>query len=524
MADYDVVVIGSGFGGAVAACRLAQSGARVLVLERGRRWSPENFTRQVTDPWLFSHRWPHLLNGWLDVRLYPRMMVVLGAGVGGGSLSYAGVLVEADRDRFAAGWPAEITFDALAPYYEVARRTLNAMTIPAQQETQRSRIMSRAAQALGYADRLQKVPLGIAFDDQYSLKLRDPISATHSKLFVNSHGVQQGTCVHLGNCQVGCEVLAKNTLDLNYLAIAQQKGTEIRALHLARCIEPNGAGYRVHYGRIGRGRLIAGSVTAERVVLATGSLGSTEMLLRCRDEYRTLPNVGSALGTSWSANANVMSSATYPRNVEIHQGLGPMITSTLQFMDEKVSPHRFIIEDDGLPNFLLNLLAGRHYDSWLSRLFGKRLHRGYGEWNPMAQEMMWLGAGIDAGDGRIGLKRAFFAPWRKDLSLNWPSRSMDETLSIFAMHSALSKVEGGMAKMSPTLKYLGMSNTVHPLGGCPMSADASKGVVDHRGEVFGHPNLFVLDGSIVPRPLGRNPSLTIAALAERGAALIAKNN
>ncbi|HEV8422918.1 MAG TPA: NAD(P)-binding protein, partial [Chthoniobacterales bacterium] len=203
MADYDVVVIGSGFGGAVAACRLAQSGARVLVLERGRRWSPENFPRQMTDPWLFSHRWPHLLNGWLDVRLYPRMMVVLGAAVGGGSLSYAGVLVEADRDRFAAGWPPEITFDALAPYYERARRTLNAMTVPAQQETQRTRLMSRAAQALGYADRLEKVPLGITFDNQYSLKLRDPISAKHSKRFVNSHGVQQGTCVHLGNCQVG---------------------------------------------------------------------------------------------------------------------------------------------------------------------------------------------------------------------------------------------------------------------------------------------------------------------------------
>ncbi len=525
MADYDIVVIGSGFGGAVAACRLAQSGSKVLVLERGRRWSPENFPRGMTDPWLFSHRCPQRFNGWLDLRVYPQMIVLLGAAVGGGSLSYAGVLVEADRERFAAGWPPEITFETLKPYYDTARRMLAVATVPGGQETHRARIMRRAAETLGFADRLRQVPLGIAFDEQYSYELHDPISATHSKPFVNAHGVRQGTCVHLGNCQVGCEVLAKNTLDLNYLAIAEQKGAEIRPLHVVRSIEPDGTGYRAHYSRIHRGRPIAESVTAERVVLAAGSLGSTELLLRCRDQYRTLPRISSALGASWSANANVMTSATYPRAVEVHQGLGPMISSTLNFMDGKMSPHRFVIEDDGLPNFVLNALAGRHYDSWLCRLLGKLLCRGYGEWNPMAQEMMWLGAGIDAGNGRLGLRRAFFAPWRKNLSLDWPSQdSRREMASIFSVHSQLSKVEGGTARVSPMLKYLGMSNTVHPLGGCAMNADAAMGVVDHRGEIHGHPNLFVLDGSIVPRPLGRNPSLTIAALAERGVEMMSKGS
>lgn len=525
MADFDVVVIGSGFGGAVAACRLAESGAKVLVLERGRRWSPQNFPRAITDPWLFSHRWPHLLNGWLDVRVYPQMIVVSGAGVGGGSLSYAGVLVAADAERFASGWPSEITFEGLAPYYAAARRMLGAATVPAGQETQRSKIMKRAAQALGYADRLAKVPLGITFDDQFTYGLGDPISTGHSKSFVNATGVRQGTCVHLGNCQVGCEVLAKNTLDLNYLASAEQKGTEIRQLHVARCIEPEGTGYRVHYRRLGSGRYVTDSISAERVILAAGSLGSTEMLLRCRDQFRTLPRIGAALGKSWSANANVMTSATYPANVDVHQGIGPMITSTLNFMDAKVSPKRFVIEDDGLPNFVLNILAGRNYHSWLARLFPKRLHRGYGELNPMRQQMMWLGAGIDAGDGRLGLKRAFFAPWRKDLHLDWPAAaSRNETQEIFAIQSQLSQVEGGQATMSPTLKYLGMSNTVHPLGGCAMHADPDRGVVDHRGQVHGYRNLFVLDGAIVPTPLGRNPSLTIAALAERGTELMVQGN
>jgi cholesterol oxidase len=525
MANYDAVIIGSGFGGAVAACRLAENGAKVLVLERGRRWTPQNFPRAATDPWLFSHRWPHFLNGWFDVRVHPQMIVLLGAGVGGGSLSYAGVLVAADAERFASGWPAEITFATLAPHFDAARRMLGAATIPAGQETPRSQIMRRAAQTLGYADRLVKVPLGITFDDQYSYALRNPIDAGHSKFFVNASGIRQGTCVHLGNCQVGCEVLAKNTLDLNYLAVAEKRGTDVRPLHVARCIEPQGSGYRVHYRRLHGERYVSESVAAERVILAAGSLGSTEMLLRCRDEFATLPKISTALGTSWSANANVMTSAPYPQNVEVHQGIGPMITSTLNFMDDKVRPHRFVIEDDGLPNFVLNILAGRNYHSWLARLFAKRLHRGYGELNPMRQQMMWLGAGVDAGDGRLGLKRGFLSPWRKQLNLAWPAAaSRSETQSIFAMQTLLSQVEGGRAEMSAPLKYLGMSNTVHPLGGCPMNADPARGVVDQRGQVHGYPNLFVLDGAIVPTPLGRNPALTIAALAERGVGLMAQGN
>jgi cholesterol oxidase len=319
-------------------------------------------------------------------------------------------------------------------------------------------------------------------------------------------------------------VLAKNTLDLNYLATAEQNGAEIRPLHVARCIEPKGSGYRVHFRRLRGWGYTAGSVAAERVILAAGSLGSTEMLLRCRDEFRTLPKVSHALGTLWSANANVMTTTPYPRNVEVHQGIGPMISATLNFMD-KTLQHHFVIEDDGLPNFALNALAGRHYRSWLARLLGRLLHRGYGELNPGRQSMMWLGAGIDAGDGRLELKPDFLSPWRNKLHLAWPAAaSGDEAQAIFAMHSLLSRIEGGQAQMSLPLKYLGMSNTVHPLGGCPMNADPDKGVVDHRGEVHGYPNLFVLDGAIVPAPLGRNPALTIAALAERGAGLMVEAN
>ena len=114
---FDVIVVGSGFGGAIAAGRLAEGGARVLVLERGRRWTKDQYPRKSTDPWIYEHSHPDKLNGWLDVRLFRRMIVVQGAGVGGGSLCYSSVVMEANPELFDAGWPPEITYDELRPYY-----------------------------------------------------------------------------------------------------------------------------------------------------------------------------------------------------------------------------------------------------------------------------------------------------------------------------------------------------------------------------------------------------------------------
>src|SRR5262245_46731421 len=123
---FDVIVVGSGFGGAVAACRLSAAGARVLVLERGRRWTPDQYPRKLGDPWLYDHARPEKKNGWLDLRLFPRMAVVAGAGVGGGSLCYSSVLLEAAAERFTTGWPSAITRAELEPHYAVARRMLGA--------------------------------------------------------------------------------------------------------------------------------------------------------------------------------------------------------------------------------------------------------------------------------------------------------------------------------------------------------------------------------------------------------------
>src|SRR5687767_10037302 len=286
---FDAIVIGSGFGGAITARRLAEKGMRVLVLERGRRWEPEQYPRRPGDAWIFSDNHPARFNGWLDLRFFGRMAVAQAAGVGGGSLSYSSVAVEATPDVFTKGWPAEITHSELKPWYDMVAREMNLQVVPDGQLTHRFTLAREAARNLGYADRFSQAPLSVSFSEDWNYQLEDPFNPKHSRQFVNAQGQTQGTCIHLGNCDIGCDVRAKNSLDVNYIPRAEQHGAEVRPLHLVRFVEPQGDKYRVVFDRIEEGRMTRGEETAERVILAAGSLGTTELLLRCRDQYRTLP-------------------------------------------------------------------------------------------------------------------------------------------------------------------------------------------------------------------------------------------
>jgi cholesterol oxidase len=521
---FDVIIIGSGFGGSVTACRLAEAGAKVLVLERGRRWQVKDYPRQPKDAWIFEHTKPEKYNGWLDLRFYQGMAVALGAGVGGGSLCYSSVVLEATPQRFESDWPAEITYNELLPYYNQVRQMLRVQEIPSTQYTQRYKLLQEASKKLEYSDRFKSLPVAVSFDPEWNYDLADPIDPKHSKTFVNDQGQQQGTCIHLGNCDIGCEVKAKNTLDLNYIPAAEQHGAEVRTLHIVRYIQPSDRGYRVVFDRIEKGKLIRGEEYSDRVILAAGSLGSTELLLRCRDQYKTLPQISKVLGQQWSANANVLTPDFYGKDVEVQQSLGPTISAGLDFMDGSIEGHRFIIEDDGFPNLLLNALnaklgsSGGGLFAWALR---NHLQRGVDEKNPLKNIMVWLGAGVDASDGQLYLGSQWLQPWKKDIQLKWDVTQSEATInSILGIHKRLSEAHGGKLLIPFYWTFLKSMVTVHPLGGCKMGNTVDDGVVNHRGEVFGYKNLYVVDGSIIPKAIGRNPSMTIAALAERIAALI----
>lgn len=523
---FDVIVIGSGFGGATAAARLAEGGARVLVLERGRRWTKDQYPRTATDPWVYHPDRPQKMNGWMDVRFFRGMIVLQGAGVGGGSLCYSSVVMEANPELFEDGWPTEITFDELKPYYDKIRSMMGVRPIPERQMTARARLLQEAATGLGYQDRFSRVPLAVTFDDGWNYDLPDPLDERHSKRWINDQGVMQGTCIHLGNCDIGCDVGAKNTLDLNYIPLAERHGAEVRPLHVVRDIEPDGSGYVVRFDRIEDGRLVPGSERAERVVVAAGSLGTTELLLRCRDVSGSLPHISQRLGKDWSPNANVITPDRYSEEGRVRQGVGPTITSGLEFMDGSVAGERFYIEDDGFPNLFYNAIRARLRSPMfrpLAWLMERELKRELDEadTNPARNLMLWLGEGVDASDGELRLKSRAYAPWSKKLDLDWDvggSRGLVD--AILDMHKRLSKVAGGELYIPLYWRLLKGMVTVHPLGGASMGTSRDNGVVDHTGQVFGHPNLYVADGAMLPGAVGRNPSMTIGALGERVAALM----
>ena len=517
--SVDVIVVGSGFGGAVMARRLAEQGQRVLVLERGRRWEPRDYPRRAGDAWIYSDQRPHRHNGWLDMRFYRGMTVAQAAGVGGGSLCYSSVATEARPEVFTQGWPAEITYAELKPHYDTVAREMDLQVLPDGQLTRRFEIARDAARNLGHADRFSKAPLAVSFSPDWNYQLENPFDHKHSRQFVNAHGVKQGTCIHLGNCDLGCDVRAKNGLDVNYIPRAEQRGAVVRPLHLVRSIEPVGGKYRVVFDRIEGGELVAGSETADRVILAAGSLGSTELLLRCRDQYKTLPAISRTLGTRWSGNANFISMAVYSRDEQVRQSTGPTIASILDFADGGYRNQRFVVEDDGFPNLLLNAVKA-YFDGRLRTTFGKNLLKELEEFlrddTLLRNVLLWLGAGMDAADGRLHLKRKWFMPWKRVLHLAWQvDRSKGVIEAVEAMHQSLTEASGGRSVALPTWSVLDSLLTLHPLGGCPIGTSAENGVVDHLGRVFGYPNLMVADGAVLPTPTVRNPSHTIAALAER---------
>ena len=517
---YDAIVVGSGFGGAVSACRLAEKGQRVLVLERGRRWQMNDYPRGPEDAWLWDERHPQHFNGWTDIQFFDDMAVARGAGVGGGSLIYASVSIVPPKERFENGWPTAISYEEMLPYYERVGRMLNVQTVPQNQLTKRFHLVRDAAEAKGFGERFHAVELAVSFNPEWHYGMDDPFSDDKSKPWINAQGQQQGTCVHCANCDAGCQVRAKNTLDLNYIPLAEKHGAEVRALHIVRNITPlDGGGYRVDFERIENGRLLRGRETAARVILAAGSLGSTELLLRCRDQHKTLPAVSHRLGYGWSANGDFVTPSLHEREISASQG--PTISCAIDLLDGKYRDAGLFIEDGGFPDLIGNVLEEQLKKRWfpLRSRFGllfNALGRLVRQRDPLDKVMLWFGQAVDAADGRFYLGRPWYAPWRRQLMLDWDIRRSEQTMEAMAsLHSELSHVSGGTAFIPPTWTVLKNLITPHPLGGCAMADSPERGVVDDRGEVFGYPGLYVADGAILPQALGLNPSRTIAALAER---------
>ncbi len=220
---FDVIVIGSGFGGAITSCRLQEKGYKVLVLERGRRWDKTNFPRDPEDPWIWDSDKPEHCNGWLELRTFPHMSVAVGAAVGGGSLIYANISREAPRWRFEKGWPAEITYDELKPHYDTVKAFMNVREVPDNQWTSRMRLDERGCGEGRPRRQVQEARVGREFRRDVDLR---QAGSRHRRERVEAE-YARGRARHLRAPRqlrsIGCDVHAKNTLDRNYLFVAEQK-------------------------------------------------------------------------------------------------------------------------------------------------------------------------------------------------------------------------------------------------------------------------------------------------------------
>jgi len=505
--DFDVIVIGSGFGGAICGARLAEAGYRVLILERGRRWEVKDFPRSAGDAWTWDHEHPETKNGWFDFRVFPHMTVAQGAGVGGGSLVYANISVEAKPDTFDHGWPTQITYNVLAPHYARVAETMNVKKVPEQQWPARTKLLKEAASALGYGDRFRPLELAVTFDENWTYDQPDPHDPARSKTVINAQGQTQGTCVHLGDCDIGCEVRARNTLDLNYIPIAEQHGAVVKPLHIVWMIAPVDGGYRVDYQQITGGALVPGTFTARLVVVAAGSLGSTELLLQCRDVHVTLPNLSGRLGHNWSSNGDFLTPAVHAGR-RIDPTRGPTITAAVDLLDGAYNGSRVFIEDGGLPNAAEGALrreAAREGQDDRTRALIATLRLLVS--NALPNIMPWFAQSRDAGNGVMTLREG-------KLFLEWDSAESKQTIdAVVSLHQQMALRTGGVPLTPITWTACGDLITPHPLGGCNMGTSAADGVVDHKGEAFGYKNLFVADGAV---GIGRNEGKAEgAAIVER---------
>ena len=236
---------------------------------------------------------------------------------------------------------------------------------------------------------------------------RDP---ARSRRFTNAEGIEQGTCIHLGECDIGCPVLARNTLDMNYIPRAERHGAEVRPLHIVRSIERAGDGYRVHADRIEGRRLIPVTEEARIVVVAAGSLGSTELLLRCRDVGETLPDLPRSIGRGWSSNGDFLTIGLH-KGRRVDPTRGPTITSAIDFRDGSVDGRSFIIEDGGFPDVVGRWMSQASTRwSWFRReriLYGG-FQKAVQESAPFESVMPWFAQGRDAADGQLELRRRWW--------------------------------------------------------------------------------------------------------------------
>jgi cholesterol oxidase len=517
--DYDVIVVGSGFGGSVTALRLTEKGYRVAVLEAGARFADDDLpeTSFETSKYLFR---PELgCYGIQRIDALRDCLIVSGAGVGGGSLVYANTLYEPLPAFYTDPQWSHITDwrSELAPYYDQAKRMLGVVENPLR--TPSDEVMEKVATEMGVADTFHPTPVGVFFGGPGA-----GMGQTVDDPFFGGAGPQRRTCIGCGSCMTGCRHNAKNTLVKNYLYLAEQDGARVLPLTTVTRIRPRDAGgYDVHVrytkAKVGR-RSVRRVLTADQVVLAASALGTQRLLHRMRDEGH-LPRLSPQLGHLSRTNSESIGGVIAPdTSVDYSQGIA--ITSSFHpDPNTHIEPVRYG-PGSNLMSLLQSVLTDGDGDeprwrTWLREMWRQRRDvvnlydmKHWSERTIIALVMQSLDNSITTYTRRIPGTRWRYLTTRQGHGVPNPTwiPAGNEAIRIMA------RITGGLAGGAVGDAF-NKPLTAHFIGGCAIGDSPDTGVVDPYQRVYGHPGLHVADGSAVTANLGVNPSLTITAQAER---------
>ncbi|QWC86051.1 GMC family oxidoreductase [Nocardioidaceae bacterium] len=523
--DYDVLVIGSGFGGSVTALRLTEKGYRVGVIEAGARFEDSDFSTGTTD--LKSYLWAPWIGcyGIQRIDAVRDTMIVAGAGVGGGSLVYANTLYE-PLDAFyqdpqwsgITDWKSE-----LAPFYDQAKRMLGVVENPVR--TPADDVMEKVATDLGVGETFHPTPVGVFFGGPGA----DPDTPVADPYFGGA-GPDRNPCRNCGECMSGCKHNAKNTLVKNYLYLAEQNGARVMPLSTVTRVtergEAAGGGYdvRIKFSKARRSTpRTTRTLSAEHVVFAAASLGTQKLLHRMKDEGH-LPRLSDRLGYLSRTNSESILGAISPKDDTTDYSYGVAITSSFHpDSDTHIEPCRYgrghntmalmqtVLTDGDVP--------GPRWRSWLRELWTQRASltqlydlKHWSERTVIALVMQSLDNSITTygKKGRFGTWRMTSRQGHGAPNPTWIPAANDAVKRI-AAH--LGGTPGGNIG-----EPFNMPLTAHFIGGCTIGETAATGVIDPWQRVHGYPGLHIADGSAISANLGVNPSLTITAQAERAMA------
>ena len=523
---FDYVIIGSGFGGSVSAMRLVEKGYTVLVLEKGRRFEDRDFAKTNWHFWKYIWAPAIRAHGILQISILKGVMVLHGAGLGGGSLGYANVLEIPTQETFSTpAWNNPVRWgEVLAPHYQTARKMLGAARNPKLWKADEE--LRKMAVERGMGETFRATDVG-AFFGESGVTVPDP--------FFDGQGPERAGCQHCGGCMVGCRNNAKNTLPKNYLYFAEKHGAQVLAEVEVKDVQPLPGGGQARYQVSYRSSTswLPGptrSVQAKNVIFSGGVMGSLRLLLKLRDVSRSLPRLSQRLGDIVRTNSEALLGAI-ARKSDINYSQGVSISSIFN-ADEitRVEPVRYP-DGSSLMRFisapLIDLDEGmfrRMLDSvaWILR-------------HPLdyATTMLLPGWAHNAtillvmqhADNRMRFRtgRSVWTLWRTGL-VSEPEPGYEINAQVKGSHRLareFAERTNGVPMGSLGENLLDLPTTAHILGGAPFGRNAEEGVVDEKFEIHNYPGLFIIDGSIVPANPGVNPSLTITALAEYAMSMVA---